>query len=138
MVTQVNKHIARRILEELWGEGDLAVADELLAPDVVDHNSIPGMPPGRDGQKQAVQMFRAAFSQMKITVDELIVEGNLVVDRWTATMKHEGEFAGIPPTGRTVTITGMDISRIAGGKVVEIWHQEDILGLLRQLGVIQG
>jgi predicted ester cyclase len=136
MSLEENKQIARRLVEELWGKGDLAVADQFIAADVVDHNAIPGMPPGREGQKAAASFFHAAFPEIAIKVEDLVADGDRVVDRWTATMRHGGEFFGIPPTGKTVTLTGIDISRIAGGQVVETWHQEDILGLMQQLGAV--
>lgn len=73
---------------------------------------------------------------MLITVEDLLAEGDKVVDRWTARGTHPGELIGIPPTGKEVTITGMDILRISNGKIAEIWHQEDMLGMMQQLGVI--
>lgn len=80
-------------------------------------------------------MFHAGFD-IHINVEDLVAEGDKVVDRWTARMTHKGEFFGLPATGKLVTITGMDIARLVNGKVAEIWHLEDIMGLMQQLGAV--
>jgi steroid delta-isomerase-like uncharacterized protein len=136
MSTGENKAIARRILEELFAGGNLAVADEVIAADLANHNLFPGEAPGREGVKQVVALFHTAFPDIRFTVEDLIAEGDRVVDRWIARGTHRGEFMGLPPTGQQVTLTGIDIMRVAGGKVVEIWHNEDALGLMQQLGAI--
>jgi len=136
MSTDENKAIARRVVEDLFGKGNLAVADELIAADVVDHDAFPGQAPGRDGQKQHVTLLHAGFTEIRFTIQDVIAEGDKVMDHWTATMTHHGEFMGILPSGKQVTITGIDISRIADGRMVELWHREDTLGLLQQLGAI--
>jgi steroid delta-isomerase-like uncharacterized protein len=136
MSTEDNKALVRRAYEEIWGKGDFAVEQELVATDVVDHNAPAGLPPGLEGHHQGLVMFRNAFPDLQITLGDLIAEGDKVVDRWTMCATHTGPFMNIPPTGKQVTVTGMDISRIKNGKIVEYWHQEDMLGLLQQLGVI--
>ncbi len=136
MSTEENKAILRSAYEDLWGKGDLTVADRLIAPDCADHHSLPGQASGREGFKQAVTMVRAAFPDMQITTEDVIPEGDKVVGRWTARATHQGEFMGIPPTSRSVTITGIDVLRIADGEIVDWWHEEDILGLMQQIGAI--
>lgn len=136
MSAEENKAIVRRYLEEVWGKGNVALLGELLDEHVVDHNPLPEQAPGIDGQRQAVSLFTSAFGNTRMTVDSLVAEGDKVVDHWTWSGTHQGELMGIPPTDRTVTITGTAISRLVDGKIVEIWHVEDTFGLMQQLGAI--
>lgn len=94
------------------------------------------MPAGREGFKQFVLMYRSAFPDMHITIEDQIAEGDKVVSRWTARGTHQGELMGIPPTGKQATVTGINIERFANGKFVEEWSNFDALGLLQQLGVV--
>jgi predicted ester cyclase len=107
--------------------------DDLMDENMVDHNPIPGLPPGRAARKQILAMFHAAFD-VQITLDLLLAEGDYVVDRWSASLTHKGGFMGIPATGKTAQVTGIDISRLIDAKIVETWHVEDIAGLMQQLG----
>ena len=136
MSVEENKAVVRRYIEELWGQGNMALADELVSRDLVDHNPMPGQSPDYDGHHQVVQMFRAAFPDVQMTLEDLIAEGDRVVDRWTMRATHTGNFAGMPATGKQFTIGGIDISRLENGKIVEVWHQEDIISLMQQLGAI--
>jgi len=138
MSTEANKAIARRFLEEVFGQGKLAVADEILAPDHVDHGpgALPGTPPGPEGSKMLVTVYRNAFPDIHFTIDEQIAEGDKVVTRWTGHATHKGELAGIPATGKSATVTGMGVDRIVNGKIVESWGIFDQFGMLQQLGVI--
>jgi len=138
MSVEDNKAIARRWLNEVWGKGDMAVADDLYAADVIDHNPNPGQADGIEGQKAAVLDVRAAFPDMSFNIDVLVGEGDKVVDRWTMTGTHTGEMMGSPATGNKVVMTGQDILRIENGKIAEIWHQEDIMGMLIQVGMLGG
>ena len=131
-----NKEIARRFGADVWGRGDAAAIDELFAADIVDHNAFPGQPPGAEGVKQIVALFRAAFPDLQITNEEILADGDRAVLRWSARGTHQGELAGIPATGRQVRMTGIDILRIAEGKVVERWGEYSSLELMQQLGVI--
>jgi steroid delta-isomerase-like uncharacterized protein len=131
------KEIARRALVEIFSEGRLEVADELISPDYVGYDiALPDAIVGPDGVKQSAAGYRAAFPDMKITVDEQIAEADTVVTRWTARGTHEGELFGIPPTGKEATVSGITINRISGGKLVEARVNWDTLGLLRQLGAL--
>ncbi len=128
-----NKTIARRFVEEVWGKGDLELSNKLLAPECIDHNPGPGLTPDREGHNQLLLRVRTAFPNARFTLDDVLAEGDRVVDRWTMDGLHAGPFAGVPPTGRAVRLTGMDILRIENGRVVELWHLEDTQGLMQQL-----
>ena len=130
-----NKAMTRRIFE-VFNTGNLALADELIATNVVDHQAPPGIEPGLAGFKQIVTMFRTAFPDIQMTIEDIIAEGDKVVTRSTMRGTHQGEFMGIPPTGKQFTATAIDIVRFAGGKGVEHWGNSDDLGMLQQLGVI--
>jgi predicted ester cyclase len=136
-MSEENKAVVRRFNEligEFWRTGDADAFDEVVAPDFVHH--APGLPPDLEGMKQALPMFRAAFPDMSLTVEELFAEGDKVADRMTWQATHQGELMGIPPTGNTVRGEEMHISRISEGKIVERWGQGDNLGLMQQLGVV--
>jgi predicted ester cyclase len=127
----------RRWLSEVWGQGRTDVARELLAEDLIDHNAYPGQPPGLEGHNWAVAMIRRAFPDLSFSADVVVSDGRFVTGRWTMTGTNTGTFDlfGLPPTGRPVTMTGQEIFRGQDGKLVEVWHQEDAPGLLRQLGL---
>jgi steroid delta-isomerase-like uncharacterized protein len=131
-----NKAVIRRLNQEVWNEGKAAVLDEVFAADFVDHTAPPGSAPGREGLKQLAAMFSAALSDASSTIDDLITEGDKVVWRWTFRGTHTGSLMGIPPTGKTVALSGITFDRLADGKIVERWSQSDMVGLMQQLGVI--
>lgn len=136
MSTEENKALIRRLSDEGWNKGNLNIADELVAANSISH--IAGYPDivGPEGFKQFVGMYLSAFTNMRWTTEDLIAEGDLVVERWSATATHTGNLMGIPPTGKSATVAGINISKIAKGKVVESWGNFDALGMLQQLGVI--
>lgn len=141
MSTEESKAAARRVygtLNNALRTGDLAALDEVIAANAVDHNPAPGQAPGLEGIKRAFGVFRVAFPDLHFTVEDLIAEGDRVACRITTRGTHTGDFQGIPPTGKRVTQTGIDILRLAGGKIVERWGEFDSLGLLQQLGVVPG
>ncbi len=131
-----NREVTRRFSAEVWGQGNVALADELMAPDLVEHTPFPAMAPGLDGHKQVLAMFRAAFPDLKVTVDKVIVEGDWTSLRWHGEGTHTGALMNIPATGRKVTITGIDQLKLEDGKIKERWAEMDTMGLMRQLGVI--
>jgi predicted ester cyclase len=134
-----NRLIGRRVLVELWGAGKLEFADELYAPDYVDHvgrGPEPAQVRGPEGLKQAVMLFRRAFPDLHYAVEEELAERDLVWTRFSATGTFKGTFLGARPTCRTVSYTGMDLNRIAGGKIVESWVNYDSLTLLQQVGLV--
>jgi steroid delta-isomerase-like uncharacterized protein len=129
--------IERRLIVEVWNRGNFAVVDEVVASDYLGHSSTPaGETHGPAGYKQFYASLRKAFSDLRVTVEDQIAEGDKVVTRWTARGTHLGDFRGIPPTGQHGAITGVTIDRIANGKVVECWTNADDLGMLRLLGIV--
>lgn len=136
--TQRNEGIVRRFVREVVNEGNYAVADELFAEEYVRHDpTLPEEMRGPEGFKETVELWRTAFPDVEMTIDELVAEGDLVAFRATETGTHEGEFMGIEPTGRRVELTGNVMHRLADGKVAETWATFDMLGLFDQLGVIE-
>jgi len=133
-----NKSIARRLYQEGLNARKLHVLDEICADNFVDHNPEPGQAPGREGVKAMFRQFFDAFPDMVMRVDSLVAEGDLVGAHVTVTGTHLGAFAGIPATGRTVTVTGFDWVRIQNGKVVERRGVFDQLGMMAQLGAVPG
>ena len=131
------KVMYRRWLLEEWGQGNYAVAADVIAEDLVDHNPLPGQPPGRAGEVWAAQMIRRAFPDAEFEADVVISDGEYVIGRWTMTATNTGTFDlfGLPPTGRPVTMTGQEIFRVRDGRFAELWHQEDVGGMLTQLGL---
>ena len=136
MSTEENKAMIRRIYEEAFNKGDLAVADELMATNYVFHGPGGMEFKGPEGFKQFVTMMRTAFPDLHVAIDDLVAEGDRVVHRVTVRGTHKGEMMGIAPTGKQVTITAITISRFAGGKEVESWPSLDQLGMLQQMGVV--
>ena len=137
MSAEENKALARRWLEAV-DTGDVAVVQQFIAPDYVDHNPppFPGMSPGIGGVQHGFEYALGAFSEFRHTIEDQFVDGDKVITRVTGWGKHTGEFLGIPATGREVTMEGIAIHRIVDGKLVEHWGQVDALGLLQQLGAI--
>ena len=138
MSVEANKALVCRYLEQILNRGNLAAADELLAPGYINHALPPGMPPGRESAKWVHAMIRAAFPDFHYTIEDLIAVGDRVVVRGTGRGTHRGALFSIPPTGRPVAITGIHIFRLAEGAIVEHWGNQDDLGMLQQLGVIPG
>jgi steroid delta-isomerase-like uncharacterized protein len=130
-----NKEIVRRLVVEPW-EGDFGVIDELVAPKYVGHDPAQPDTQGPQGIKEFITGYLTGFPDGKITIDEQLAEGDLVATRWTGRGTHQGELMGIPPTGKQVTVSGITISQIKNGKVVEEWSNWDTLGMLQQLGVV--
>lgn len=135
-MSETNKAMIRRLFEEAVNKGNLSVVDESLSNDYVYREPTVGERRGRAGSRELITMYRNAFPDIKITIDEQIAEGDTVVTRWTGTGTHRGELLGVPPTGKTVSVKGVLVSRIVNGKVVEENELYDALGMMRQLGVV--
>ena len=138
-ILAANRAIGRRVLLELWGEGRLELADQLYAPDYIDHvgsGPEPSRVSGPEGIKQAVVTFRTAFPDLTYTVETEMAERDLVLTRFSARGTNLGPFLGHKPTGRAVTYSGFDMNRIAHGRIVESWVSYDALGLLQQFGLV--
>jgi steroid delta-isomerase-like uncharacterized protein len=137
MSTETNKAIVRRWVEEGWNKGNLALVDELYAPNVVQHDpSSPAPVTNSEALKMYVTGYRTAFPDLLFTIDDLIAEGDKVVWRFTSRGTQKGPLMNIPPSGKTGTVTGIAIFRIADAKIAEVWVNVDTLGLLQQIGVI--
>jgi steroid delta-isomerase-like uncharacterized protein len=134
-MSEKNRAVAHRLVEA-FNDGDLDRFDELVAPDFLDHSLPPGFPPTREGMKQSVAMIRGAFPDLAMHVEQEIAEGDFVAFRFTAHGTHQGDYMGIPATGKEMNNTGILIARIANGKVVERWEELDTLGVMVQLGVV--
>ena len=130
----IHKAILRRFYDEAINRGDSAAIDQIVSPAFVDHHPpAPDLPPGPAGVRAALVGLRAAFPDLRIEIEELISEFAFVYARYTLTGTHQGEFLGIPATGRRVTVAGVDILRFEQSKMAERWGQQDTLSLLHQL-----
>lgn len=135
MGTHENKATVRSFIEETFNKGNLSAVDELIAEDYVNHTGAIEVR-GRDGMKAFVTTLRTAFPDYHCAIEDQIAEGDEVVTRWTVRGTQDGELMGIPPTGKHVSLPGIVIDRLANGRLVETWHQADVLGMLQQLGVV--
>ena len=134
MSTETNKTIVRLQHEEVWSKGNLAIIEEIYAPEFICHFVGGSEWRGREGVRQQVTSHRTSFPDWNEHIEDIIAEGDRVVTRWTATGTHTGELRGIPPTGKQVTIAEVAIYRIADGKIAEQWGFPDEMDLLRQVG----
>lgn len=135
-MSEENKASFRRFIDEVVNKKNLAVIDELIDPDMLDHNPAPDVPPGIEGMKQFMSAFVGAFPGLHSTLEYLVAEGDLVAGRMTTTGTHQGEFMGIPATNKKVTFSEMHIVRISNGKAVDHCGISDNMSLMQQLGVI--
>ena len=131
-----SKALLRRWIEQAWNYGDVSMLDELHAPGFRDRTGNPGVTPDIAGTTQVILRVRAAFPDAVFTIEDMIAEGDRVAARWTMRGTHTGEFNGMPATGRPVTMAGFGLLRIQDGRIAELWHLEDDLAALRQLGII--
>jgi steroid delta-isomerase-like uncharacterized protein len=136
MTLDQNKAIVRRAFEEPW-KGKLDVVDELVASQYIGHDPANPEPlHGPEGVKEFISSYRAAFPDARITVEDQLAEGDLVATRWSGRGTHEGELMGVEPTGKQVTVSGLTISRLENGKIVEEFQNWDNFGLMQQLGAV--
>ena len=133
--TEANKALTLRYWEEVANKGNLDLIEEICAPDYVCHEVDQDIR-GPEGVRQFIFMLRAAFPDLHVTVEDVIAEGDKIVQRWTGRGTHQGELMGIPPTGNRVSVAGITISRFEGSKVTEEWEVYDMMGMMQQLGVI--
>jgi len=134
MSAEANKALLRRYIEQVWDRKNLTAIDEFLAPNYKRYRSPTGEPLTRDGQKQLLNTFRAAFPDIQLTVEEIIAEDDRIAFRSTIRGTHQGEFLGIVPTGKPIMVGLVDVIHIENGKFVEQWGGPDLLDLLQQLG----
>lgn len=135
MSIETNKATVRRYYDEVHNQGKPNVLKEIAVEDYVEHNPFPGQEQGLKGFQQRVEILQTAFT-MNFTLDDIIAEGNKVVVRWTNHNVHHGPFMGIPATGKSAIVTGIDIHLLQNGKLAEHWDVQDMLSLLQQLGVL--
>lgn len=136
MVEQ-NRHIARQFIAA-FAAADTRTLERIVAEQMVDHNLSPGQRQGRPGLLDAVEMFRVAFPDLKITIDHLVADDESVSVTGTMTGTNDGALMGAPATGKKASFAFMDMYRIAGGQIVDVWHVEDLAGMMRQLGLPAG
>jgi len=134
-MSEENKELEHRMYEEINNKKNMAALEQFYSADWVCHPSSPGMPLGLDGMKQRMKDDYLALRDMQVILEDMVAEGDKVACRWTATATHKGKFMGVPPTNKQLTMTGIHIDRIAGGKIVETWNYSDVMGLMQQLGM---
>jgi steroid delta-isomerase-like uncharacterized protein len=130
------RELRRRFDEEVVNQRKIDDIPKWFGPDFVDHVEIPGMPPGVEGVKARHATLFTAMPDLRISVDDVIAQGDIAAARFTITGTHTGEFMGMPASGKSVTVTGMDFMRFRDGLIVEHWAEMDMLGLMQQFGVI--
>ncbi len=135
MTPEETEAVAHRWHMEVVQAGNLAVADEILTPDVVVHANGQEIR-GVDGAKQLATMIRTAFPDLQITHHEAIVAGDRVAIRWTSDSTHQGAYLGVPPTGKRIHLEGLDLFHLQDGKITEVWIEYDNLSALQQMGAI--
>ena len=138
MSTEENKALIRRFfaaIDAACPAGNADILDEFFAPDFVEHNPFPGVPPTRDGWKEVFKGFVAGAPGYHV-IEDLVAEGDTVVGRITAYGTHEGDLFGIPRTGKAIRVSGIAIWRVRDGKITDHWHETDQMGLMQQLGVL--
>jgi steroid delta-isomerase-like uncharacterized protein len=123
-------------MEEVFNKGNLKAVDEYMASNIIEHNPFPGQGPGVEGFKQGLAVFREAFPDLHCVVDDVFAAADKVVMRTTMKGTHKGSFMNMPPTGKQVSVEGIDIVRMSGGKAVEHWGILDALTMMQQLGAI--
>jgi steroid delta-isomerase-like uncharacterized protein len=135
MTLEGNKAVVRKFIDALFTDGDLGATDEYLASDFVNHDPPVGVSADAEGMRAAGAMFRAAFPDWRSEMHALVAEGDIVVERFTASGTHRGEIMGVEPTGKTIVLQGINIFRIRDGQIIERWGRLDELGLFQQLGL---
>jgi steroid delta-isomerase-like uncharacterized protein len=134
--SDANKTIVRRYLQEVWQKRNVEATEQFLAPDYRRHLSPTADPLTLEGQKQRLAGFHAAFPDIELILEDIFAEGDRVAFRSTIRGTHQGAFQGIAATGRSITVTLVDIVRVEGGKLAEHWGGPDLLDLLKQLGAV--
>jgi steroid delta-isomerase-like uncharacterized protein len=130
-----NKHIARQFIAA-FAAADTRTLERIVAVHMVDHNLAPGQKQGRPGLMEAVEAFRVAFPDLKITIESLVADEERVSVTGKISGTNQGSLMGAPPTGKTASFAYMDMYGIANGQIVEVWHIEDLAGMMRQLGLL--
>jgi steroid delta-isomerase-like uncharacterized protein len=136
-MSEQNKNNVRRLFEEVWNKGQVSVADELFTATYAHHDSsTPDLGRGPESEKKRVTLYRNAFPDLRLTIENILAEGETVVARWSCRGTHKGDLNGIAPTGKQFNITGVSIARFTNGKMFEGYVNWDALGLMQQLGIV--
>jgi steroid delta-isomerase-like uncharacterized protein len=136
VMSQQNKALAQRYVEEVFTRRNLAALDDLLHPDYVWHGPGGEEVRGAQGARQMMEMYLGAFPDLEMNIDDIVAEGDRVVLRWTGRGTHKGPLAGAAPSGRAVSVSGIVITRVQDGRMAEDWEQFDQLGLFQQIGLV--
>ena len=131
-----NKAIIRAYVETVWNQQQLDRADEFMAPDFLDHASLPGQAPGLAGATKKWAMYQAGLPDLHVTINDLVAEGDKVGVRRTYQGTHKGELLGVPPTGNHLQFAGISIFRLTRGKIAESWEQVNLLAMMQQIGAL--
>ena len=133
-MSEANKAVVMRAFDECWNDRNLDACDTVFAHDFVTHDPFAAnFPDGPAGMKARIGFFTSAFPDLKMTCDELLAEGDRVVVRWTGRGTHGGSLMGLPPTGRPVTVSGILIQRVEGGRIAESWGVVDRAAMMEQI-----
>lgn len=133
---EANMAAVRKFFEVGPSKGDIAAADALLAPDFTLHVPLPAPGPGIEAMNNIITTCRAAFHDLNVTVEDTIADGDMVTARFTARGVHKGDFMGLPPTGKPIVMTGIEIFRVKNGRIAELWGEANLMGLMQQLGIL--
>ena len=131
-----NIAVVRKFFETGPSKGDLKAADALLHPEFSLHTPLPTPGPGIEAMNTVITTCRAAFHGLHVTIEDIIGKEDKVTARFTARGVHKGEFMGLPPTGKAIAMTGIEIFRVREGKIVELWGEANLMGLMQQLGIL--
>jgi steroid delta-isomerase-like uncharacterized protein len=136
-VSDQGKERLRQFYDVVVNQGDVEKVDEFCTEDFVDHEEFPGITPDRAGVKDFFVMMRKAFPDLHVEVHDIVADGDLAVARATMTGTHQGEFMGVPPTGRRIEVEGFDMVRIPDGqRATAHWGVMDAMTMMQQLGAI--
>jgi len=135
MSEERNKKVFERVIEEAYSKGNVDVLNEAFAPNFVEHQTGI-MPPTAEGVKGSIVFLRGAFPDLKLTIEEIVASGDKTWARITARGTHQGPFMGLPPTGKSIVITVMDVCRFENGQIVEHWGVADQFAMMMQIGAL--
>ena len=135
-IPAANKELVRRFYKEVYVNWNMTLADHVLSPQFTSHDWPEGGPTGPQAFRAYYSAIRSALPDARYEVDDLIAEGDRVVVRWRLFGTHKGAFRGIAPTGRPITLKGIAIYRVEGGKLMERWVVSDLYGALAESGAL--
>lgn len=136
LMSSANKAVVARLYDEMINQENMAVIDDIFAPDVVIHDPIMGTVQGVGAFKQLIGLFNAAFPGHRVTVHHIIAEGDTVAVLHTHYGVHGGDFMGLPPTGKHISVNGVEWMRMADGRIADFYRHDDDAGILQQLGLV--